>query len=320
MMNQIPLKPKESECCGSGCKPCVFDIYEEKLKKWKTEKSSIVESKVLNQLKYLPFLIISIEEVTEFVKIFKFQAVTTKTPSDSDILIENALLKTDYDILQEYINIKSGEYLIMKGKYDTPEETIKISRPYTPISRKAEHENGIFTVIISLAPHGKMSQFIAKLAISDIVFWRGPYKEFDYHRNTFERILLIGGGTGVVPLYNISKAIVEDDKDDTQLNFMCAFKTVKHILLRKELSQLKDYWNFQVRIFISNQEEMNFKPNYNESVTFERIEESMVLAEVRKYEKNNLLAIISGPDSFNKCMKNYLLKFGLDSKNIFIFW
>ena len=32
-----PEKPLDSDCCGTGCIPCVFDIYEEEVKKWKVE-------------------------------------------------------------------------------------------------------------------------------------------------------------------------------------------------------------------------------------------------------------------------------------------
>lgn len=32
-----PKKPLDSDCCGTGCIPCVFDIYEEEVKKWKVE-------------------------------------------------------------------------------------------------------------------------------------------------------------------------------------------------------------------------------------------------------------------------------------------
>ena len=34
---RIPIKPVEpsiDECCGTGCRPCVFDIYESKLEKY----------------------------------------------------------------------------------------------------------------------------------------------------------------------------------------------------------------------------------------------------------------------------------------------
>ena len=39
----IPVPPLDSDCCGSGCTPCIFDIYEQELKiaKLKTVSSSI---------------------------------------------------------------------------------------------------------------------------------------------------------------------------------------------------------------------------------------------------------------------------------------
>ena len=36
-MRPEPHKPEESECCGSGCVPCVFDVYEQEMSKWREE-------------------------------------------------------------------------------------------------------------------------------------------------------------------------------------------------------------------------------------------------------------------------------------------
>lgn len=30
-----PREPDLDECCGSGCDPCVFDVYEERLERWR---------------------------------------------------------------------------------------------------------------------------------------------------------------------------------------------------------------------------------------------------------------------------------------------
>ena len=38
IMNEIIYKPREplnDECCGSGCIPCVYDIYQEKMDRYK---------------------------------------------------------------------------------------------------------------------------------------------------------------------------------------------------------------------------------------------------------------------------------------------
>ena len=29
-----PTRPLDSECCGNGCSPCVFDIYDDEMEHW----------------------------------------------------------------------------------------------------------------------------------------------------------------------------------------------------------------------------------------------------------------------------------------------
>ena len=41
-----PQEPHDSDCCGTGCIPCVFDIYEEEMKLWKAECEQIKLRKV----------------------------------------------------------------------------------------------------------------------------------------------------------------------------------------------------------------------------------------------------------------------------------
>ena len=38
---ELPQEPQDSDCCGTGCTPCVFDIHEEELKLWKAQCEQI---------------------------------------------------------------------------------------------------------------------------------------------------------------------------------------------------------------------------------------------------------------------------------------
>ena len=38
---QKPEEPVESDCCGTGCIPCVFDIYESELRLWSSQCAEI---------------------------------------------------------------------------------------------------------------------------------------------------------------------------------------------------------------------------------------------------------------------------------------
>ncbi|KAJ8921200.1 hypothetical protein NQ315_013672 [Exocentrus adspersus] len=49
METEPPAKPDESDCCNSGCNPCILDVYEEQLKKYKREiKSSAASAATAN--------------------------------------------------------------------------------------------------------------------------------------------------------------------------------------------------------------------------------------------------------------------------------
>ena len=42
-----PEKPEDRDCCGNGCVPCVFDIYEEEVCKWRKECERIKSGETL---------------------------------------------------------------------------------------------------------------------------------------------------------------------------------------------------------------------------------------------------------------------------------
>lgn len=33
-----PLRPDPSECCGSGCNPCILEVYEDELAAWEEQE------------------------------------------------------------------------------------------------------------------------------------------------------------------------------------------------------------------------------------------------------------------------------------------
>uniref|UniRef100_A0A8C3YL96 Cytochrome b5 reductase like n=1 Tax=Catagonus wagneri TaxID=51154 RepID=A0A8C3YL96_9CETA len=35
-----PVEPLPSQCCGSGCSPCVFDLYQRDLARWEAARAS----------------------------------------------------------------------------------------------------------------------------------------------------------------------------------------------------------------------------------------------------------------------------------------
>ncbi|AGM40188.1 hypothetical protein SPISAL_00435 [Spiribacter salinus M19-40] len=40
-----PREPDLDECCGSGCDPCVFDLYEQRLARWEARCEAIRQTR-----------------------------------------------------------------------------------------------------------------------------------------------------------------------------------------------------------------------------------------------------------------------------------
>lgn len=81
-----PEKPLDSDCCGTGCVPCVFDIYDEEMAKWRLECDRIKSGKsiledlpdgsfeqVLSTSEFRCFDLESITQMTDDSCIYRFK-------------------------------------------------------------------------------------------------------------------------------------------------------------------------------------------------------------------------------------------------------
>ncbi|KAI7840931.1 hypothetical protein COHA_005362 [Chlorella ohadii] len=152
----------------------------------------------------------------------------------------------------------------------------KVVRPYRPVT--LDHERGYFDLVIKASAAlpaansevyhagedpkhpegGKMSQHMDSLKEGDTIDVRGPWGEFHYlgaGRFTYNgregrcrRINLLGGGTGITPLYQVMRAIMEDDNDSTELCLLFANKTPQDVLLRRRLQRASEAYPNKVHI------------------------------------------------------------------------
>ena len=83
-----PTRPLGSECCGNGCTPCVFDIYDEEMEQWRKlcamsseeraatlmnkEKQQLSITDGLSQSHYRSLKISDIVRVTDDTCVYRF--------------------------------------------------------------------------------------------------------------------------------------------------------------------------------------------------------------------------------------------------------
>lgn len=129
-----------------------------------------------------------------------------------------------------------------------------VIRPYTPIT---DVENkGSFDLLVKTYPGGKMSVHISELKVNDSLAFKGPILKWKWTANQFNHVGLIGGGTGITPLYQIIHEVLKDQKDNTKITLLYGSKTNDDILLKSELDKLVEKYpnQFNVKYFVDQGE------------------------------------------------------------------
>lgn len=109
-----------------------------------------------------------------------------------------------------------------------------VTRSYTPVSNNADL--GVLELVIKCYPTGALTGgYLEKLQVGDEVQFRGPKGAMRYKRGMCKRIGMLAGGSGITPMYQVIRAICEDDRDTTEVSLVYANRTEEDILLRDEL-------------------------------------------------------------------------------------
>ena len=131
---------------------------------------------------------------------------------------------------QSVLGLPIGQHIAIRAMIDDK----KVSRSYTPTS--SNRDLGRLELTIKLYPDGTLtSKYLADLQTGDKVEIRGPTGTMRYRKGMGERIGMIAGGTGITPMYQIIRAICEDETDTTTVSLLYGNKTSEDILLRDEL-------------------------------------------------------------------------------------
>ncbi|PVG02932.1 ferredoxin reductase-like protein [Serendipita vermifera] len=129
-----------------------------------------------------------------------------------------------------------------------------VVRWYTPVSDAKTP--GEFTLMIKKYDDGKLTPYIHSLNVGDKLAFKGPIKKWSYKLNEFEQVGLIGGGSGITPLYQIVTHALRDPSNTTKFTLLYGNLTEKDILLREEFDNLKKKYpkTFDVVYFVDKKD------------------------------------------------------------------
>ncbi|XP_072830503.1 NADH-cytochrome b5 reductase-like isoform X6 [Vicugna pacos] len=143
-----PVEPLPSQCCGAGCSPCVFDLYQQDLARWEAARASKDRSLLggkesqscpskLSPETFLAFRISAMDKLTKDTYRVRFAL-----PRNSQL------------------GLRPGQHLILRGIIDD----LEIQRAYTPIS--PANAEGYFEVLIK---YGELLMLAAGTGLAPMV-------------------------------------------------------------------------------------------------------------------------------------------------------
>ncbi|XP_053325465.1 NADH-cytochrome b5 reductase-like [Spea bombifrons] len=296
-----PVEPSPAQCCGSGCSPCIYDIYQADLSRWEKAKEA-GDAELLNRRKsetndlflsagsFTAFELLLVERETEDTNRYRF-----KIPNGSSL------------------GHTLGQHVILRGTVNGME----VQRAYTPINRV--DTKGYFEVLIKLYKHGLMSQYIKNWKAGDWIEWRGAFGGFSYKPNQYGELLMVCSGTGIAPMLPILSCVTDNEEDETFITLVICCRTFENIYMKGCLREQARFWNVRMFYVLSQEQSLlNLPLSYRENTKLGRID-SIFVAEVLGTCRREPYVLICGSLTFNEHVNEIVKLLKIKDSSIFIF-
>ncbi|KAG6550915.1 hypothetical protein Mapa_007530 [Marchantia paleacea] len=203
-----------------------------------------------------------------------------------------------------------------------------VMRAYTPVS--CDKDVGYFDLLVkvyfkneSYPSGGLMSQHLDNLNVGEWIMVKGPlghihYRgkgQFDVNSTTKQarKFAMIAGGTGITPIYQVIRAILEDPEDSTDISLIYCNRSEADIMLKDELDEWQEkHSNFRVWYTVTGQVREGWKYGTG------RMSEKM-MAEHLPPSASDTYAFICGPPTLENTSYDTLERLGYDRKSCFSF-
>ncbi|MFH1401319.1 MAG: FAD-binding oxidoreductase [Nanoarchaeota archaeon] len=128
-----------------------------------------------------------------------------------DIIQETHDTKTFTMRIGYALDYQAGQYVILKDDVSKDGKVQGVSRAYSIAN--APHGAlalaGNVQITVKIEPHGLFSGHLDRVAVGHEMNVRGPFGKFLYADQTDKPILLLGAGSGIVPLKCIIEHVIE---------------------------------------------------------------------------------------------------------------
>ncbi|KAL9260781.1 NADH--cytochrome b5 reductase 1-like protein [Drosera capensis] len=206
------------------------------------------------------------------------------------------------------LGLPIGQHMGCRGKDANGEEVVKA---YTPTT--LDSDVGYFELVIKMYPQGRMSHHFRELREGDYLAVKGPKGRFKYQPGQVRAFGMIAGGTGITPMFQVARAILENPNDKTKIHLIYANVTYEDILLKEELDSFAQNFSDRFNIYYV----LNEPPEgWNGGVGY--VSKEMILAYCPP-PASDIQILRCGPPPMNKAMASHLEALGYTPEMLFKF-
>jgi nitrate reductase (NAD(P)H) len=230
--------------------------------------------------------------------------------------------KLEHD--EQEFGLPTGQHVMMRLK--DPETKDAVIRSYTPISETCAI--GYLDVLVKVyfdtseRKGGKMTKAMDSLAIGDTIDFKGPIGKFQYLSrgkcsvNGVERqvnsFYMICGGSGITPIYQVFRAVMQDEQDTTHCVVIDGNRLEEDILCKEELGYFSQNNQRKCKVIHTLTQ-----PSDEWTGLKGRIGPELLMEECPR--KPGALILICGPETMEKAAHKTLNEQGWNDSDILFF-
>ena len=141
------------------------------------------------------------------------------------------------------LGLPIGQHVAVRGVVNDS----TVVRSYTPVSNN--RDLGRLELLIRVYPKGQLGNYLKALNVGEEADIRGPKGAMRYRKGMCKAIGLVGGGTGITPLFQIIRAICEDKTDNTKVSLVYGNRSESDIMLREQLDRFARVASDKFKVF-----------------------------------------------------------------------
>lgn len=190
------------------------------------------------------------EKSTEPRAVFLQPRSWTKAPlcEKKSVSWDTRIFTFELEHEKQTLGLPVGQHLMLRVK-DPSSANDFIIRSYTPTSET--NREGTMELLVKIyfetptSPGGKMTTALDKLPLGSVVEFKGPIGKFEYlgrgkaifsgKERQVRSFRMICGGSGITPIFQVLRAVMQDPQDQTSCVVLDGNKTEEDILCKEDL-------------------------------------------------------------------------------------